>query len=286
MKHLSPPTDENEQPYSAVDVYETCVSMVRNLALREQLQSIRQIVDVAAADYDAKAGIAELYLRHPHDEVGTIAGNEIVKVYTGRMAKKGSRGRPIYDKIMSAPENRRCPLCGIGTVNTLDHHLPKQEFPVFSVTPNNLVPVCQWCQSEKSTYFATTIGEQLLHPYFDNVDNDIWLEAEVVVDTPVGFRFFASPPGHWTQPEKDRVETHLRKLNLPFLFSSNAGSRLSEIRVHLSRLHQTGGPDSVRAHLLEELNSFDTVYRNSWTSAMYRAAVSNDWFCNGGFLEG
>jgi len=128
-------------------------------------------------------------------------------------------------------------------------------------------------------------GGQLLHPYFDDIDNEVWLGAEVVAGTPAGFRYFASPPGHWGISAKKRVAAHLKELNLPVLFSSNAGSRLSEIRSRLMSLHQKGGEETVRTHLREELTSIEADHKNSWVAAMYRAAVASDWFCNGGFLE-
>jgi len=285
MRCLPPPADENEQTFVAGDVFETCVSMVKNLALRAQLLAIRQVVETEAADYDIKAAGKQLYRKQPHDQVGTVSGDEIVKVYMLRMVPKKSKGRPTYDRIMSAPAHGRCPLCGIGTVNTLDHYLPKTLFPVFSVTPNNLVPACNWCQREKSEYYPTEKGGQLLHPYFDDVGNDVWLAAEVVVGAPAGFRYFALPPDHWKQSAKARVAAHLKVLNLPMLFSSNAGSRLSEIRARLASLHQKGGEAAVRAHLHEELASIEADHKNSWAAAMYRAAVASDWFCNGGFWE-
>lgn len=284
MKFLHPPMDENHQPFDAGDVFETCVSMVRNASLKRHLQSIRAEVQNEAADYDIKAASGQLYFKIPHSQVGAVSGDEMIKVYTQRMVPKKSRGRPTYDRIMSAPEHRKCPLCGIGTVNTLDHYLPKTRFPVFSVTPNNLVPVCEWCQGEKSEYYPTANGSQLLHPYFDDLDNDIWLVAVVIIGIPAGFRYYAAPPAYWSQSVKDRVIAHLKELNLPVLFSSNAGSRLAEIRGRLTKLHQKGGLNAVRTHLLEELDSIAATHKNSWAAAMYRAAIDSDWFCDGGFL--
>jgi len=245
MKYLSPPIDENQQPLNAGNVYETCVSMVRDSTLRRRLRSIRSEVEDEAIDYDTKAAGGRLYRKRPHSEVGAISGDEMVKVYTQRMVPKKSKGRPTYDRIMSAPEHRKCPLCGIGTVNTLDHYLPKTSFPIFSVTPNNLVPVCEWCQGEKGEYYPNAKGDQLLHPYFDDVDHDIWLAAEVVVGVPAGFKYYAAPPANWSRSAKKRVMTHLKELNLPVLYSSNAGSRLAEIRGRLEKLHQKGGLNAV-----------------------------------------
>jgi len=285
MRHLPPPTDQNAQAYVAGDVFETCVSMVKNVALKAKLLAVRPNVEAEAADYDAKAVDMQLYLKQRHDVVGAASCGQMVKVYTNRMVRKTSKGRPIYDRIMAAPMHRRCPLCGIGAVNTLDHYLPKKHFPVFSVTPNNLVPACEWCQGKKKEYFPTTMNGQLLHPYFDNVENEIWLAAEVVAGTPAVFRYFTSPPDHWLASTKVRVMTHLKELKLQELFTSNAGSRLSEIRTRLANLHRDGGEDAVRAHLREDLVSMEADHKNSWVAAMYRAAVTSDWFCNGGFSE-
>jgi len=257
--------------------------MVKNPTLRAALRGIRNDVETASEEYDAKASRSQLYQAQIHAAVGPIAGEEMVRVYTGRMVPKGSTGRPIYNRIMSLPVNQRCPLCGIGTVNTLDHYLPKSSFPIFSVTPNNLLPACTWCQKEKSEDHAKAEGEQILHPYFDDFDDDEWLVADVVQTSPAAFHFYTSPPDHWSAVNKDRVAAHLKKLNLPVLFASNAGSRLSEIKSRLALLREKGGAAAVRAHLSEELASIEAEHRNSWTAAMYRAAAASDWFCQGGF---
>lgn len=284
MKPLPLPSGENGVSLVAGEVFEICVAMVRNSALRAKLRNIPPDVQTQATEYDTKAGTARLFRFAKHDHVGTVAGDELVKVYTGRMVPKTSTGRSIYDRIISQPRHGKCPLCGIGTVNTLDHYLPKTHFPVFAVTPNNLVPACTWCQGAKDEYYPTSKGTQLIHPYFDDFDDEVWLAAVVVEGAPVSFRYFAAPPDHWNSTDKQRLGTHLKELNLYKLFSSNAGSRLSEIRARLKDLLQRGGVVAVRAHLMEELASVQADHKNSWVAAMLRAASESDWFCQGGFV--
>ncbi|MBS0353723.1 MAG: hypothetical protein JSR83_07450 [Proteobacteria bacterium] len=62
-----------------------------------------------------------------------------------------------------------CPACGEdGTPNTLDHYLPKQTYPEFSITAHNLFPMCDICQGEKLTETVNSANERLfVHPYFD-----------------------------------------------------------------------------------------------------------------------
>jgi hypothetical protein len=283
MRRLPTPADENGQPFDAGEVFETCVSMVKNQELKDMLQAVRPLVEAAADDYNDKAASSRLFQTKSHDAVGGVSGAEMVKVYTGRMVPKNSKGRSVYDRIMTSPVNQRCPLCGIGTVGSLDHYLPKTLFPVFSVTPNNLVPACERCQRAKNVYHSATESEQIFHPYFDDIDGDEWLVAEVVAGSPAVFLFYSSPPNHWSAADKFRAATHLKQLNLPVLFTSNAGSRLSEIRLRLSNLLKKGGETAVRSYLQEELVSIEAEHRNSWVAAMYRAAASSDWFCQGGF---
>ncbi len=285
MRLIPRPIDDDDKPFEARGVFEICVSMVRSKALRARLLAVSQEVEAASIDYNDKAASARLFQMVRHDAVGAVSGAEMVQVYTGRMVPKGSTGRAIYNRIMAIPVNQRCPLCGIGTVNTLDHFLPKTQFPVFSVTPSNLIPACAWCQWEKRDYYSATSGGQILHPYFDDFNTDEWLVADVVVGCPAAFRFYSSPPNHWSAPKRARASTHLKQLKLPSLFSSNAGSRLSEIRSRLAILRQKGGAAAVRNHLEEELASIEAEHKNSWVAAMYRAAAKSDWFCQGGFED-
>lgn len=283
MKYLSLPKDDKAGAFIARDVFDTCVAMVKDAELKAKLVAISGDIEKASKSYDLAATARTLHLTPLTAKVRSVSGKELVKVYTLRMVPKTAKGRPVYDQIMSAPVNARCPFCGIGTVNTLDHYLPKTHFPIFAVTPHNLVPACTWCQGEKMEYYPKTAGEQLLHPYFDNFDQEIWLSAEVIEGVPAAFRYRASPPNDWEQEDKQRVSAHMKELKLGVLFGSNAGSRLAEIRGRLSKLHDAGGADAVRAHLKEELESIEDDHKNSWVAAMYRGAIASKWFCDGGF---
>ncbi|MGO7869885.1 hypothetical protein AB9E15_11580 [Rhizobium leguminosarum] len=81
-----------------------------------------------------------------------------------------------------------CPMCGeAGTPNTLDHYLPKDEYPDFAILPQNLVPACDICQGHKLTLFEED-GERLfLHPYYDQFleTQVVRLEVEPPYNTPV-----------------------------------------------------------------------------------------------------
>jgi hypothetical protein len=216
-----------------------------------------------------------------------VTTDELKHLYTYRMVNDNQPGREIYDRLKSSSGDK-CPLCGVNTVKTLDHHLPKAKYPILSVTPNNLVPSCRDCQSAKKTGYPTTAEEQTLHPYYDNIDNVIWLTAVVNHETPATFTFDVTAPGAWSQILTDRVRYHMTSFELPRLFAVNAASELAGIRPALTNLFNAGCMDVVRAELQSRADSWrqggiQTGRLNSWQLAMYQAAAASDWFCNGGF---
>lgn len=86
----------------------------------------------------------------------------------------------VQEPVLATLRERKmqfCPACGEdGTPNTLDHYLPKQTYPEYSITSCNLFPMCDTCQGEKLTATVNAANERLfLHPYFDQ-----FLEIQVV----------------------------------------------------------------------------------------------------------
>ncbi|WP_447772224.1 hypothetical protein [Aeromonas veronii] len=67
----------------------------------------------------------------------------------------------------SSPES--CPMCGGFKPSTLDHLLPKEDFPAWSIFSKNLVPACS-CNSVRGRALKGPDGSnaRVLHPYFDD----------------------------------------------------------------------------------------------------------------------
>ena len=284
MRKLPKPTDHLGVPFVARDVFRLCISRVRQIDLRNRLKSIEDDVAKAAAKFDLSAGSATLHqIARSADVAGKVTKDEMVAVYVGRMVPSTQPGRPVYDRIKNGAPLTRCPLCDVGVVTTLDHHLPKSKYPALTVAPNNLVPSCTWCQRAKDNWFPKAVEEQILHPYFDDFEGEVWLHADVVEVAPAVFEFSAAPPEAWDQVRTDRAKTHLKTFDLDVLYTSNAGQELANIRKRLADLYAIGGADAVRAHLVDEAATRSHARLNSWQSAMYSAAADSEWFCEGGF---
>ena len=209
MRIISKPSDD------AKDVYLTCISRVRNVDLKSRLESLADRIDAKAEEYD-QHGISKSLCTFCEYSYATVTIDEMEKVYTTRMAKKGAPGRPVYDRIKAAAPHAICPLCGHRTVSTLDHYLPKSIYPSLVVVPNNLVPACSDCNKLKLSHVAGTQEGQTMHPYYDDVSSPQWLFAEVIEDAPVSISFYVRPDENCDSLLKDRVKKHFGNTTMGF----------------------------------------------------------------------
>lgn len=270
----------------AREVFELCISKVRNADLKRRLQAVATLVESEAAKLEEAARAGTLHAL-PQQGVlnGDVQADEMEKVYTSRMAKADTPGRPVYDALLAAPAYGRCPLCNQRTVSTLDHQLPKTTHSALVVTPLNLVPACKDCNTTKLDKLPTFAGEVTLHPYFDHVDTVSWLKARVHRTNPVSVGFFVEPPGDWDAVLADRVSNHFSLFKLGTLYASHAAEELASQQLSLSQLHTSSGAASVQAHLLDQAATRRAAQLNSWQTACYTALAADEWFCDGGFNQ-
>lgn len=262
--------------------FRACISRVLDPAFKARLELVEEDIVGASDEFEVAAAAVTLHGFAKSDNVGGhVTKTGMIRLYDWRFARKGSAGRPIYDAIFAAAP--RCPLCGHGTVSTLDHHLPKAHYPALAVAPANLVPACADCNKNKIDAVPLVSEDETLHPYFDDVEDDPWLVAEVLVVAPAALRFAVDPPEHWSPVLAARVRRHFRMLNLPYLYGAQAATEISNIRRYLTTLFARAGIDAVRTHLSETAESCTDHRLNSWQTATYKALAGSEWYCGGGF---
>ncbi|MCA1021828.1 HNH endonuclease [Halobacillus litoralis] len=271
MRSLSMPSMTTEE------VYDCCISNFRDADFTEVLEGYKPSILADSFDYKIKASENRL---HSFISAKEIDVYHMKKVYSDKLVK--GPGRSFYDKLMAAPSNGKCPLCGHRQVSNLDHHLPKSHFATVAVTPLNLVPVCSDCNFIKRATFPSKSDEEPLHPYFDYVDDAIWLYCEVLPTNPISFMYKVSPPLNWSRTLKTRVISHFEQLKLNKLYTANAAEELMNIGSYLANLHSRGGPEIVQEFLSGMCESQRKYRTNSWEAALYECLSSSPWFLSEG----
>ena len=126
--------------------------------------------------------------------------------------------------------------------------------------------------------------EETLHPYYDNVDDFVWLKMRIIQAKPFLMEYFVNPPQNIPQLLKDRIQNHFDGFNLNRLYIVHASEEFANIKRQLMNLHDTGGEANLREHLHECFDSRFSVNKNSWQTAFYGELFNNIDFCSGSFI--
>ena len=194
------------------------------------------------------------------------------------MAKNGKEGYEHYKSIISSAMHERCPYCGISNVDTLDHYLPKTKYPALVVTPFNLIPSCSACNKSKGSIVGNQRSDEPLHPYYDNIDDEIWLKCDIIHEEEFAIKYRVIRPDAWSGELFIRAEKYFRDLKLNIKFTSNANYEYScRIRSH-KRHYLKDTKEGFFEFMQESLEDYETSYTNSWVSAFYRELCENNWY--------
>lgn len=287
MRHLNKPTDDPKT------VFLNCIAEIADPDLKGRLGNCADIIKNEAIIYEKKAPVNELHTltkskstkanKNKHVLAEQVTITEMKDVYTKYLVPHDSPGRGLYDRLLAIPQNSKCPYCFHRQVSTIDHYLPKAYYPLLSVVPINLVPSCKDCNLGLLGIHASQASEEILHPYYDNVEDQLWLKAEVRPTSPASLNFFVDCPSNWDEILKKRVMHHFDTLKLNLLYGAEAANELSNIKFQLQDQFRIGGEEGVRKHLTQAAASRQKNYTNSWQTAMYSALSTDNWFCNRGY---
>lgn len=106
-------------------------------------------------------GASIIYMDEDKDAIHTAFSTSFKK----RIKK--SELKKVYDEC-----NNICPFCGDRKIEEIDHYIPKEAYPEFTLYPGNLVPLCNKCNKKKGERFLDTENKrQFINVYYDDIDN-------------------------------------------------------------------------------------------------------------------
>lgn len=283
MRKLALPT------HNVSDVAACFNGHINDSDLQQRLIDSINALKAAEDDYKEKGAGGLLYKISEGDCIGFLNLSEMKEMYT-RMSRKNGHARHIYDAIKLLSPSGICPLCGQRKVSTLDHYLPKGKQAAFSITPLNLVPACKDCNTDTNVRKLSSYEEQTIHPYFDEIDDDIWLFATIEKTTPPSASFFAARPATWSEKKYQRTCHHFQEFRLGELYATHAASEIvahshTARRLYFSTADSAAGAASVKRHFEEQSQDRRNSGLNTWQAALCQALANSDWYCYGGFNE-
>lgn len=187
---------------------------------------------------------------------------------------KGSAQLTMLRQLRDDHELSICPACGeLGEPNTLDHYLPKTKYPHFSITPANLFPMCDACQTSKASKVGSAAQiRYFLHPYFDLFTKFQILKLTIIppFDKP---SFSLTPHPIWIGWRKKLIVSHMRELEIQrryVKFFRNEYKRL----LRLVGIMRQKNQDAL-GMLKSKSETLEQPTKNSWEYIFYNSVVEN-----------
>lgn len=282
MYKLTSPT------YKLCEVIALCVQNMRSQ--RKQLfQNLCSDMEEAERELEVCVQNGKIH-NFPYDkhQIYAATNEQIISLYEDYLLAENS-GREVYEHIFTLAQNKFCPYCEHGFVREVDHFLPKSMYPILSVSPLNLIPVCRDCNRIKLDQYPILQEGAFLHPFFEETGTDIWLSAEIEQGPPFAFIFHVTNPGNWSSVFFERVKFQFKELELAILYGAQASDWLSGDIEMLFKLYQAGGSSLLKAHLLELAQDRVNVKRGGrykvWQIPVLLGLANNVWFCAGGVQQ-
>lgn len=257
MNKVQPPTYDDSAAF---------VSLSNNLRLGSypQLQPLVGMVQASYAQYAAVNGEPALVLNPP-------ISNACAAFLKGHYA--APPGDLNHITVMrESTEHMVCPMCGSMHSGTLDHYLPKNHYPVFSVFSKNLVPACKCNSKRGEILLGPNPGERVLHPYFDNCLGERLVRAhfEDLGTVPkVSIALVASN----THPDYPAISFHVDRILRRSAVLGYVRARWSALIRKPSLIvrafaENISTPAEVQAILEDERNRLDDLHggKNNWDS--------------------
>ncbi|MDF3983290.1 hypothetical protein P3W24_13340 [Luteibacter sp. PPL201] len=265
---------------------------------RPEVDDLRLIEKVVAERQNGRnrlyfAGIEDAWKRRAQQYLAAGGNPEVVKPWPD-VAEQDVKTR--YLTLYNSPDDdavqkavleklrertlQLCPACGEdGTPNTLDHYLPKDDYPEFSILAANLFPMCDICQGHKGTDTLDDMGRRLfLHPYFDQLLNQQVMQLKMGLP-------FASPKSMTLEAHDDLCPTlkpvvsrHLENLQLESRY--NHYFRDEHVRLLGNVTDIREAELDVTQQLVLFRNNARRKSINSWGHIFYDAVLRNNALMN------
>lgn len=236
---------------------------------RVALKVLRPKIEKSYAEYESRLNSSYRKSDYAEEEK-----SDLLHCYaseTKGLTKLKTRLRALHDLVL-------CPYCDINTATTFDHHVPKDDFPEFSVFAPNLVRACHSCQTDERATQEWRDADGcrlLLHPYYDAIDDGEPLFSATI-------HFSSSPqcveyevPGERERPQgSHRFFTHWEALDLGPRYG-RASRDLLRSTLNLIR-SKARSPEQVQ-RVLQEYSGRERrdLGPNHWRSVFYAAAADD-----------
>lgn len=267
---------------SSLDFFDEIIKSKKNSpkdpSYKDRVKLLRPTISTKMDEYDAAFNTNSLtsLIQFGYDNQNKT---DLLKLYSYR----NSRIKKLKSIVTTNEYNRiinTCQNCTINEVNSLDHFVPKDEFPEFSIHPKNLFPSCTTCNGHKNINWRNGTQPIFLNLYLDILPDIQYLFVNLNISSnSIIANFSINNINHIDSNLYLLIENHYIKLNLLNRFKENCHDTIVNLKHtiiaeknHLSKQQIISITED---RVSKERVSFGFNY---WKSILVLALINNNDF--------
>ncbi|SEQ18371.1 HNH endonuclease [Streptococcus equinus] len=180
--------------------------------------------------------------------------------------RKSKKTQSVREYLLNQISGNACVYCEKRSGNdTLDHVLPKSNYPYLTVSPLNLVSSCSTCNSKKGATITN-----LVHPYFDEFNSRKFVSCEIELvclsskyHIVTKFNFLSFGNTLEEQRLSQKLQTTFNELELANRYSEYCVPIINENILKWQKELKFRGTQSLVGRLKDDLNALKNQYSNN-----------------------
>lgn len=273
---------KNVKPYqdNSFEVHKKAVNKKHKGDLKDRLLLLNPSVEVEFKKFLAKFNINKLSSLIP-DATLSLSKDDLLTLYSYQSSVIISLRESIR-KLQIKTIIATCQNCTIDSANTLDHILPKSDYPEFVVNPLNLFPCCSNCNSYKLDGTDNAAGQKYLNLYLDDLPKEQYLFVDVSIDAnkDLDFKFYLKNVGNKINATLfSIIESHYTRLHLFNRMKLKSIEYVSEFETKILAFNHRLKKEEIIDDLIKAVAKDKAAYGdNHWKCILELALLNSSLF--------
>ena len=282
--------------YTAIDMFHTIGGAMHNrdgTHNRDNYQTMKINVEGQISQYETAITEQPITL----ERIKPLWANDCAEKKTAHDMYKSEHPkiqemRNDLMRINGAGKVYKCPICECDDVVHLDHYIPRDVMPEFSVMPQNLIYLCDRCNTKKDTLWLDDQGNRIIfNAYYDRISGVELLSCKVeqVVNNLPFAELDEKLPAGFT-PEIERELETLRKLELIDFYAGKVNEQLqTSCKLALASSARMKGEGNNKEDIWNTLcsdyrnllsNTNNTIIEKLTFEGLINSSIMKDWLDN------
>lgn len=200
------------------------------------------------------------------------------KCYKGGTIPLGVLIKRIRDN-QDLKQQGLCQYCCIHTPNSMDHYLPFDNFPEFSVMGLNLIPCCRDCNGIKHEYWIENGYRGIINFYRDTIPSEQFLQCSVSFDPGNIYPniFYRLDIPSVIDPKKvELIKNHFKRLNLCKRYADASAKFISDKVISIKSYLNSIDPIEIRERIIKEGETLKREYGNNYWGGILTVELGNN----------